>query len=262
LAVFKKNILYLMIGTLAGLLIGFTSANMLGHARLEQARTPEGTGARAEGQSAASGKGSAPAAAAGGAQQTPAVTEEKIREAIAKADSKPDDIDLQKKFGRALYQYANQTQDPRYLEDVVRCFKRVYDANPKDREITVELANALFDIGQTTAPEGFSKARVYYLKALEMKPDDASVHTDLGLTYYYGKPSDPQRAIAEYRKSLQLTPRDERALESLATALISTGKRDEAQQRIEELRGINPGNPSLSNLRAQLAQSKNAAAQE
>jgi tetratricopeptide (TPR) repeat protein len=255
--VFKKNILYLTIGLLAGLYLGFLSANMVGRARLEASRTPGG--ARPEGQSASNGKAGA---SAGGAPQTPAVTDEQIREAIAKTDSRPDDISLQRNFGRALYQYANQTQDPRYLADVARFFKRVYDANPKDREITVELANVLFDIGQTSAPEGYSKARVYYLKALEMKPDDASVHTDLGQTYYYGEPSEPQRAIAEYRKSLQLAPRDERALQSLATALISTGNREEAQRRIEELRSINPDNPSLSNLRAQLAQSKNAAAQE
>jgi Flp pilus assembly protein TadD len=258
LAVFKKNILYLTIGLLAGLLIGFLSANMVGRARLEQAQMASGTGARPAGQSA-NGKGAAPA---NGTQKPPAVTEEQIREAITKADSRPDDIDLQRNFGRALYHYANQTQDPRYLEDVVRFLKRVYDANPKDREITVDLANALFDIGQTSVPEGFSKARVYYLKALEMKPDDASVHTDLGLTYYLGQPSDAPRAIAEYRKSLQLAPRDERALQSLATALISTGNREEAQRRIEELRSVNPDNPSLSNLRAQLAQSKNATAQE
>lgn len=258
MAVFKKNILYLTIGLLAGLMIGFLSANMVGRARLEQAQMASGTGSRPEVQSA-SGKD---AASANGAQKKPPVTEEQIREAIAKADSRPDDIALQRNFGRALYQYANQTQDPRYLEDVARFLKRVYDSNPKDREITVELANALFDIGQTTVPEGFSKARVYYLKALEMKPDDASVHTDLGLTYYLGQPSDPQRAIAEYRKALQLAPRDERALQSLATALISTGNREEAQRRIEELRSVNPDNPALSNLRAQLAQSKNATAQE
>ena len=255
---FKKNILYLMTGLLAGLMIGFLSANMVGRARLEQSQmASSGTAPRPEGQSA-NGKGATPANGA----QKPAVTEEQIREAIAKADSRPDDIELQRNFGRALYHYANQTQDARYLEDVARFLKRVYDANPKDREITVDLANALFDIGQTSVPEGFSKARVYYLKALEMKPDDASVHTDLGLTYYLGQPSDPQRAIAEYRKSLQLSPRDERALQSLATALISTGNREEAQRRIEELRSVNPDNPSLSNLRAQLAQSKNAKAQE
>lgn len=255
---FKKNILYLTLGLLAGLTIGFLSANMVARSRLEQAQTTAGTGPRAEEQSA-DGKNSA---SADGAQKPPAVTEEQIREAIAKADSRPDDIELQKKFGRALYRYANQTRDPRYLEDVVRFLKRVYDSNPQDRDITVDLANALFDIGQTSVPEGFSKARVYYLKALEIKPDDASVHTDLGLTYYLGQPSDPQRAIAEYRKSLQLAPRDERALQSLATALISTGNREEAQRRIEELRSVNPDNPSLSNLRAQLAQSKNATAQE
>jgi tetratricopeptide (TPR) repeat protein len=126
--------------------------------------------------------------------------------------------------------------------------------------LTVELANALFDLGQTSEePENFGKAREYYLKALKMKPDDASVLTDLGQTYYYGKPADPQKAISIYRQALTVAPRDERALQSLATALISTGRHEEAQQKIDELRGINPNNPALSNLRAQLAQSKNAA---
>jgi hypothetical protein len=37
-----------------------------------------------------------------------------------------------------------------------------------------------------------------------------------------------------------------------------TGNRAEAEKRIAELQSINPSNPSLSDLRAQLAQSKNA----
>jgi hypothetical protein len=49
------------------------------------------------------------------------------------------------------------------------------------------------------------------------------------------------------------------ALQSLAAALIATGALAEAQQRLEELQTVNPGNAALSNLRAQLAQVKNAA---
>ncbi len=92
-----------------------------------------------------------------------------------------------------------------------------------------------------------------------MRADDVRVRTALGLTYYFGQPSDPRRAIAEYRKSLAIDPRDEPTLQNLASALISLGHRDEAQQRIDDLAKVNPSNPALPNLRAQLAQSKNAA---
>lgn len=252
----KSNLLYLAAGLLVGLLCGFSLANMVGRSRMERAQTPGGTARQDAGKSAGQ------AASAPANQPTPAITEEQIREAIAKTDSRPDDINLQQNFGRALYHYANQTQDPRYLPDVIRLLKRAQAANPKDRELTIDLANAYFDVGQTSDARSFDDARTYYLKALEMKPDDVNVRTDLGLTYYYARPSDPQRAIAEYRKSLRLAPRDERALESLATALISAGQREEAGRRIEELQGINPNNPSLSNLRAQLAQSENRPDQE
>lgn len=243
----RKNILYLTIGLVAGLWFGFTAANMVGRARLENARMTAAPPASQEGGQDAA------------AQASPAVTDEQIREAIAKADSRPDDASLQKNFGRALYSYANQTQDPSYLPDVARFLKRAHDADPNDRELTLDLANALFDLGQTADAENFGKAREYYLKALKMKPDDAAALTDLGQTYYFGKPPDPQKAISIYRQALNISPRDERALQSLAAALISTGKHEEAEQKIEELRGINPNNPALSNLRAQLAQSRNAA---
>jgi hypothetical protein len=41
--------------------------------------------------------------------------------------------------------------------------------------------------------------------------------------------------------------------------LIALNEIDEAQRRIEELQAVNGANAALSNLRAQLAQAKNAA---
>lgn len=199
----------------------------------------------------------APASNMDGSQ--PPLSEDEIRGAIAKVENRSSDIPLQRDFGMALYRYANQTQDARFLPDVARILKRASDANPKDYELTVTLANALFDIGQTSDPARFNEARRYYTRALEMKPDDVDVRTDLGLTYYFGQPSDPQRAIAEYRKSIALNPRHETTLQNLAAALISVGNREEAEKRVDDLQKLNPANPALPNLRAQLAQSRIAA---
>jgi tetratricopeptide (TPR) repeat protein len=145
------------------------------------------------------------------------------------------------------------------MPEAVRLLKRAHEADPKNYETTVLVANSLFALAQVGDASNFGEARVYYNKALAAKPEDVNVRTLLGMTYFFGQPSDPERAIKEYRKSLATEPRQEMALQSLAAALIATGAHAEAQQRLEELQKVNPKNATLSNLRAQLAQAKNAA---
>ncbi len=243
----KSNFLFGLVGLLAGFIVGFIIANSVNHG----AGQPPRPLAPARAGETGNKNQAAPA-------DSSELTEAEVREAIATADQKPDDIYLQRNLGLVLYRYAIHTQDMSYLPDVARFLKRAYDADPKDRDIAVSLGNVLFDMGQKSDPARLAEARVYYEKALAIKADDADVRTDLGRTYYMGKPSDPKRAIAEYRKSLAINARHEATLQNLAAALIVTGSLGEAQTRIEELQGLNPSNPALSNLRAQLAQSKNA----
>lgn len=253
----KYNILYGIIGLLAGFIIGFVFANQTNRAALNnaQARASQANSSRTD---AATGNEPGAAAQTSAATNRPGTpSEAEIREAIAKADARAEDVSLQRNFGMVLYRYASQTQNANLLPDVARMLKRAYDANPQDRELAVALGNVFFDIGQASDPARFAEARDYYLKALEIKQDDVNVRTDLGLTYYFGQPSDPQRAIAEYRKSLALDPRHEPTLQNLATALIAAGKLEEAQKTIDQLTSLNPANPSLPDLRAQMAQSKN-----
>ena len=251
----KNNILFCVIGLFAGLVISFILTNALYRGEPDMMReTPTRSGE--------SGRAGETENSSGANDSLAPVSEEEIRGAITKADARADDIALQRNFGLALYQYATQTRDTRFLPDVARFLKRAHDADPKDHDLIVQLADVLFSIGQSSDPASFVEARTLYLKALEMKPDDPGVRARLGLTYYFGQPSDPQRAIVEYRKSLALDPRHEPALQNLASALITVGNREEAQKRIDELQNLNPSNEALPNLRAQLAQSRNAAAQE
>jgi tetratricopeptide (TPR) repeat protein len=247
----KSNILFGVIGLFVGLLVSFIVTNAL-HPGVMRADNVARTAA-VESRTAGTG------AANNADDSASSLSEEEIRGAIAKADARADDIAVQRNFGLALYQYSRQTQETRYLPDIARFLKRAHDADPKDHDLTISLAGVYFDIGQSSDPASFDEARRYYQKALEMRPDDASARARLGQTYYFGKPSDPDRAIVEYRKSLAIDPRHEPALQNLASALITTGKREEAQKRIDELQKLNPSNEALSNLRAQLAQSKNAA---
>ena len=228
-------------GLLAGFVLGFMLANSTGrreNVAATQAATSNASAPTTQGRAAS-------------AQQ---LSEQEIREAIQTTDSRPEDVELQKRFGMALYAYANQTRDPRYLPDAARFLKRAVEANPNDRSTIVSLANALFDMGQMGDAARFAEARIYYQKALELDPRDVNVRTDLGLTFYFGQPSDPESAIREYRKSLEIDPRHEQTLQNLATALIKTGNRKEAEKTIENLRSVNPNNPALRDLEALLAQ--------
>jgi predicted Zn-dependent protease len=85
------------------------------------------------------------------------------------------------------------------------------------------------------------------------------VRTNLGRTYFFDKPSNPQRAIGEYRRALQADPKQELLLQSLAAALIETGDLEEAARRLDELEKVNPSNTELPGLRTQLEQKRNAA---
>ncbi|MDQ1611563.1 MAG: hypothetical protein QOG00_1494 [Pyrinomonadaceae bacterium] len=253
------KILYALAGLVAGCVIGFFFASSVDRKELEQLR---GEVARARGSSnnnSGQGTGASPNSAAANDPAASMPTDAEMRELISKADANQQDAEYQRKVGQGIYMYALSTGKATLLPEAVRLLKRAHEADPKNYDTTVLVGNSLFALGQASDASKYGEARVYYNKALASKPEDTNVHTLLGMTYYFGQPSDPQRAIREYRKSLAAEPRHEMALQSLSSALIATGALDEAQQRIEQLQAVNASNAALSNLRAQLAQAKNAA---
>ena len=250
----KNKFLYVAAGLIAGFLIGFAFTNSINRrerddlrAQLERARAPANPASDSLAKPSNAFDETSPRA----------LSEDEIRSAIKIADSRPLDLYLQKNLGLALYSYIRRTPAANYfMPDIARLLKREADANPKDREAILALGNVLFDMAQNDSePARFTVARAYYEKALALDANDANTRTDLGLTYYFGEPSDPQRAIIEYRRSLSINPRHEAALQNLAAALIKTGQRREAAQRLNELQSVDADNPALSNLRAQLSQS-------
>ncbi len=249
------KILYALAGLVVGCVIGFLFATSVDRKELETLRG-EVARARAGSGGQRTGETQNPSA---NAQAASMPTDAEMRDLIAKADANQQDTEYQRKVGQGIYMYALSTGKPDLLPEAVRLLKRAHEADPANYETTVLVGNSLFALGQAADVSRYDEARVYYNKALAVKPDDTNVHTLLGMTYYYGRPSDPERAIKEYRKTLAAAPKHEMALQSLASALIATGAIDEAQKRIEELQAVNSANSALSNLRAQLAQSRNAA---
>jgi tetratricopeptide (TPR) repeat protein len=242
-----------------GFIVGFALANGINRQEQDKLRE-EVTSLRASAATKETGKGEGQQTTAGGEGSFPKLTDEQLTNAVATADASPADAELQRKIGQGLYVYAWQKGDASLLPDVARILKRAHDLDPKDYKTTVMAGDAQFLIARSGGDaKPLGEARKLYEAALATKPDDVTVRTSLGLTYFYDRPSDPQRAMREYRRALQTDPRQEMPLQSLAAALIETGNLDEAGKRLDDLEKLNASNPELSNLRAQLEQKRNAA---
>src|SRR5262245_24500497 len=124
------------------------------------------------------------------------------------------------------------------LEDTIK-------KDPKNFDALVELANMQFD------QQSYDDAASFYKKALEVRPTDVSVRTDLGTALFYSRRID--EAIAELRKSLELNPTHPQTLFNLGVALLD-GKRDSkgAIEAWEKLVATNPDFPQIALVKQQI----------
>ena len=246
-----QKILVFAAGLVVGLVLGFILTNYLNRAELDESRAQSAT--RPTPAQAAQTSEAAP-------DTIPDLTDAQLRDAVARADAAPADAGLQRTAGQALYLYAMNKGKTSILPDAARILGRAHEADPEDYNTAVLAGNANFLIARSQNDAArLAAARRFYEGALAARPDDVVVRTSLGLTYFYATPSDPRRAIREYRRALETDPRSEIALQSLAAALIEAGELDEAERRLKELEGVSASSPELANLRAQLEQKRNAA---
>jgi tetratricopeptide (TPR) repeat protein len=158
----------------------------------------------------------------------------------------------------ALYRYATVKQDAKLLEEVTRLLTRARELDAKDYDVIVALGNINFDVGYFKKDnQKFQAARELYQKALDQKPNDADVRTDLGLTYFLTNPPETDRAIAEFQKTLQTNSKHEKTLQVLTQALLNQNKSNEAEKYLDLLKQVNQNNETLPELTAQIAQLKN-----
>ncbi len=187
------------------------------------------------------------------------LTDEQLRAAITKADADPADLQLQKMTGQVLYFYAYNKRDVSVLPEAVRILKRAHEADPADYVVLRTLADSVYTVAINSEPQLMGEAREYLGKAQKVKPYEPDVIVQIGLTYHFDKPPDTRRAIREYRRALEIDPQHEGALENLALALVAEGDLAGAEKAAAELEKVDPSNTKLADVRAQLAQKRNAA---
>lgn len=253
-----QKLIFLSVGVVLGFAAGFWLTNGINRGEQEKLRA-ELTRLRAEAAKNEQEQG-ARASQAGGAGAIPTLTDAQLRAAVERADASPADAKLQQMSGQALYVYAREKGNAAIIPDVVRILRRAHDSEPKNLTTTTMLGDALYLLAQTTGETShFAEARKFYGQVLAQKPDEVYVRTSLGLTYFYDKPSDPRAAIGEYRKALKIDPRHEATLQGMVAALAAAGEVSEAEASLRLLEEVNASNPEIANLRAQIAQKKNAA---
>jgi tetratricopeptide (TPR) repeat protein len=226
----KENILFAIVGLLLGLIVGFMFANNVNQkatspmqaAVKQNANMPEGH---------PDINGMNPPAAAASAQQAEA--------AMEKANQEPDSFEAQVKAAEMNYQLEAFDKAVEYLT-------RANKIKPEDYPTIVNLGNAYFDGGK------YAEAEKWYVAALDKKPEDENVRTDLGLTFIFRDPANYDRAIKEFEVVLAKNINHPQALQNLTVAYTKKGNTAKATETVDKLESVDPTNVSIAKLREEI----------
>jgi tetratricopeptide (TPR) repeat protein len=222
----KENILHGLVGIGFGLFFGFLFVAWA-----------NGRAAGPETVPTAGAAGSSPQSSITVAD--PAEMQRAIADVSQRARANAQDFDAQMLAGRANY------QAQRY-DDALEFYTKANQLRPDDVEAVIQLGNVNYDAGH------FEAAEKFYTAALVKEPDNINVRTDLGLTFLLRPSPQYDRAISEFNRSLERDPRHEQTLQNLVVAYTRKGDKEQARATLKKLQTVNPNNPSLAQLQADL----------
>ncbi len=232
----KENVLFTLVGLLLGFIVGFIFANSA-----NQRETTTRTAAAAQSQSQMNLPPDHPQVASNAVrdQPDPEAMQAAVQVELDKARSEPNNFDAQKRAGELFYQIKR-------WDEAIEFWLKANQLKPDDYETIVHIGNAYFEAGK------YERAEQWYTSALLKKPDDINVRTDLGTTFMARIPPDFDRAIKEYRRSLETNPNHEQTLHNLVIAYTKKGQAKEAREMLARLEKVSPNNPDLPQMRSQL----------
>ena len=247
-----RNVICSLLGLVLGFFLGFFLANkMIGEQRPQvaaprAAQDADGTAPPLD-PSQASGQLPPGHPDVGGLNgpigsegaNSPAATSADAQQAMAAADAKPKDYDAQMAAATSFYEAKDYAKAELYLQ-------RALAVKPKDVKALTGMGDTKYDKGD------FAGAAEYYQRVLAIEPQNTDVQTDLGNSFYRRTPPDYARAIKEYRKTLAINPKHEKALQNLAAAALLLKDKATARTAIDQLAAVNPNNLALPGLRESL----------
>lgn len=246
----KNTILFVIIALLVGLIGGFLIANSMNRSEINALRAQGGR------QTAQSSQGD---------QSTPqdrTLSDAELKAKIAEADNSPSNFAFQKDLGIALYRYAAMKQDVSVLNEAQRILERANSLNGRDFDVLVALGHSYFDLAfDKKDGAGFQKAREIYANALQVKPDDPDIQTDIGISYFWQPSPDYGKAVATLERVGAANPTHTRSMQYLARSHIKLGKIADAEKVAAKIKGINPNQEGLAELTTEIAAAKSGNAQ-
>ena len=174
-----------------------------------------------------------PLTTAGGPSASPAV-----RAACQSADADPGNYLAQMDAAAALYRAGN--------------FAGALDYAQRARHLRPDSVDALLAVGVSQAElEQYDAAAKTLAQAVERRPDDADIRTELA--YVHLRRKDFRAALAEAERAHRLAAHAERTLEIIVQSALALGDKDRAKAALDRLAAVNPGNPRLAELARALA---------
>ncbi len=165
-----------------------------------------------------------------------ASTSAEAQAAMDKADRNTQDFDAQMSAAKTFYASHDFEKSALY-------FDRSLALKPQSFEALAGMGNTKYDA------RDYVGAASYYERALAINPDEPDVRTDFGNTFFNRIPHDYDRAIAEYRKSIQLDPNHLNSWKNIATAALLKRDKTVATEALKHLEELDARNPDLSSLR-------------
>ncbi len=240
----KDNVLFGIIGLLAGLIIGFLATNYVNRnsqplvAAVAPATAVPNAPVGAPGQAAPQinnqvvrDQTQTGGRAAGAAQP-------QVQEKLDLAQKEPNNFEAQMAAGEMYYRIQR-------FDEAAEFYQKASRLKPDNYEVLVKTGNAFFDAKK------FETAETWYTQALAKNPNDINVRTDLGVTFVERANPDLNRAIKEFRQSLEINPNHEQTLHNLVIALGRTGDTAGLQETLARLEKVDPTNPLINRFRQQ-----------
>lgn len=236
----RENVLFSVVGLLLGYVVAF---HLVVYVNQSQP-VPVAGGPSA--QSAEGLPSDHPAVEDGATRQRLLGEAEKAAEAARKA---PDSFEAQVRAAEGYFGAGS-------FEDAIDFMTRANKLRPDDYNTVARLGNFYSSAGR------FEDAARWYTAALAKRPDDCDARSELALTFFMRKPSQPEKAVAELRRCLQSDPNHVHSLHNLALMLMETKQYTESEATLARLEQAEPGYPQLPLLREELRKARAGAQQK
>jgi Tetratricopeptide repeat. len=227
----KKVFLFTLLGLAVGFFGGFFLANSLNRSMMNQQP------ATASLNNQQMNLHAAPDQTAGGGA-IPMVTE-----AIERAKNEPENFEAQYNAADMYYRIDR-------FEEAAKFYEAAHKILPDHYLTIVRLGNSNYGMKR------YEEAEKWYAKALELKPDDVDVRTDYGSTFFLRQPRNIDRAVQEYKASLEINPKHEPTLQNLCAAYLEKGDKQSLSDALARLEKVNPQNPTISKFKEELGLQK------